>query len=249
MSLKSGLQSISGGADRAAARRVNRGSTPDRCVLEEDDDGSSSSDNEGKDGDVLDDLVSTFVGLSLSVATTAADVSVHGAKDGPDSQDGGDLERQGKNLLVVVSVLLVDGSKQSSSRCGSDQSDIDGTYAADSCDLVCTSMNPDVVIDKGSDSAKVKIVEMQDLHLDGNVTSPESSKVAKAIDAESFNAEVCNNISISLCVKACCNGPGVELALKDYTLKRTHAEYDVVMTVRMCKSDVAGSVITTSFYT
>jgi hypothetical protein len=206
MSLKSGLQSISGSAGRAAARRVNRGSTPDRCVLEEDDDGSSSSDNEGKDGDVLDDLVSTFAGLSLSVATTAADVSVHGAKDGPDSQDGGDLERQGKNLLVVVSVLLVNGSKQSSSRCGSDQSDIDGTYAADSCDLVC-SMNPDVVIDKGSDSVKVKIVEMQDLHLDGIVTSPESSKVAKVIDAESFNAEVCNNISISLRVEACCNGP------------------------------------------
>jgi len=47
MSLKSGLQSISGSAGRAAARRVNRGSTPDRCVLNEDDDGSSSSEAEG----------------------------------------------------------------------------------------------------------------------------------------------------------------------------------------------------------
>ena len=59
-------------------------------------------------------------GLSLSVATTAAesDVSVHGAKDGPDPQECGDLERQRKNLLVVMSVFLVDGLKQSSSRCG-----------------------------------------------------------------------------------------------------------------------------------
>ena len=154
--------------EQLPCRRVNRGSTPDRCVLEKDDDGSSSSDNEGKDGDALDDLVSTFAGLSLSVATTAADVSVNGGKDGPDSQDSGALERQGKNLLVVVSVLLVDGSKQSSSRCGSDQSDIDGTYAADSCDLVC-GLNSDVVIDKGSDSVNVRTVQIQDLHLDGKL--------------------------------------------------------------------------------
>ena len=170
-----------------------------------------------------------LVSRSLSVATTAADVSV-GAKDGPDPQEGGDLEKQGqlqrkknekKNnlgslvwfyLLVVVSILVVDGSKQSSSRCGSDQSGIDVTYAADNCDLAC-NLNSDVVIDKGSDSVKVKIVEMQDLHLDGNVSSSESSKVAKAIDAEGSIAEVCNDMSITLCVEACCNGPGVELAL------------------------------------
>ena len=42
------------------------------------------------------DGVSSVAGLSLSVATTAGDVSVHGAEDDPDPQEGGDLERQGQ---------------------------------------------------------------------------------------------------------------------------------------------------------
>ena len=195
MSLRLGLASISSSATRIASKVFGTAIASDQ--EEKENDGSSNSDNEGsKDGDVPDDGVSSVAGLSLRVATTAADVSV-GAKDGPDPQEGGDLEKQGqlqrkknekKNnlgslvwfyLLVVVSILVVDGSKQSSSRCGSDQSGIDVTYAADNCDLAC-NLNSDVVIDKGSDSVKVKIVEMQDLHLDGNASSPESSKVAKA---------------------------------------------------------------------
>ena len=108
-----------------------------------------------------------------------ATVSV-GAKDGSDPQESGDLERQGqlqqkknekKNnlrslvwfyLLVGVSILVVDGSKQSSSRCVSGQSGIDVTNAVDSIDLAC-GLNSDVVIDKGSDSVNFLLC-MVDLH-------------------------------------------------------------------------------------
>jgi hypothetical protein len=89
----------------------------------------SSKQSSSRHGPVQpSDGVSSVAGLSLSVATTAADVSVHRAKDGPDLQESGDLERQRKNLLVVMSSLLVDGLKQSSSRCGSEQIGIDAWY-------------------------------------------------------------------------------------------------------------------------
>jgi hypothetical protein len=52
-----------------------------------------------------------LTGLSLRVATTAADVSV-AAKDGPDPQEGGDLERQGqlqrKKTLEICGYVLAD---------------------------------------------------------------------------------------------------------------------------------------------
>ena len=91
MSLRLGLASISSSATRIASKVFGTAIASDQ--EEKENDGSSSSDNEGsKDGDVPDDGVSSVAGLSLSVTTTAADVCVHGAKDGPDPQKGGDLE-------------------------------------------------------------------------------------------------------------------------------------------------------------
>ena len=198
--------------------------------------------------DDVADATTSDISIDLDVDATnqhdkldddgSPNVGVHQEGDGLVGKEQLRLKKNKKNnlgslvwfyLLAGVSILVVDGLKQSKSRFDSVKSGIDVTYAADSIVLAC-GLNSDVVIDKGSDSIKVKIVEMQDLHLDGNVSSSESSKVAKAIDAEGSIAEVCNDMSISLCVEACCNGPGVELTLKDYTLKRTHAEYDVATT-------------------